>query len=77
VEDPDTHERIPFTIRFCPDYRPTHEMQPGTVLSLLKYERRDFDNCAAVAKDNLGYIFRRDKNGRPTITDQAATATTQ
>lgn len=65
VEDPDTHQRIPFMIRFCPDYEPTHEMQPGTVLALLKYERRDLDNCSEIARNELGYTFRRDQHGKP------------
>lgn len=65
VEDPDTHQRVPFMIRFCPDYEPTHEMQAGTILASLKYERKDYDNCSEIARNELGYTFRRDQHGIP------------
>lgn len=64
-EDPDTHQRHPFMIRFCPDYEPTREMQAGVTLTLLKYERHDFDGCASIGKRSLGYILERSQDGKP------------
>ena len=63
VADPDTQERRTFMIRFCPDYKPTEEMQAGTSLLYLKFERHDF--CEEIAPDNLGYALRRDDHGKP------------
>ena len=66
-EDPDTHQRQPFMIRFCPDYEPTREMQAGVNLLVLKYERHDLDNCATISKRSLGYIIERGKDGKPIL----------
>jgi len=73
VEDPDTHMRIPFMIRFCPDYKPTHEIEAGVILTYLKYERHDLDNCSEIAPDSLGYTLRRDEHARPVRFDATHT----
>jgi len=65
VGDPDAHQRVPFMIRFCPDYKPTVEIQAGVILSYLKYERHDLDGCSEVAPDTLGYTLRRDEHAAP------------
>lgn len=75
VEDPDTHQRVPFMIRFCPDYKPTHEIQAGVILSYLKYERHDLDDCSEVAPDTLGYTLRRDDHAQPLRFDTRRTTT--
>lgn len=75
VEDPDTHSRVPFMIRFCPDYIPTREIQAGVILSYLKYERHELDNCSEIAPDTLGYTLRRDEHAKPVTFDPGEAAT--
>jgi hypothetical protein len=67
VDDPDTHKPREFGVRFCPDYEPTHEFQPGVKLSYLKFQRHDFDNCWEIAPENLGYSLWRDNANKPII----------
>jgi hypothetical protein len=66
VQDQD-HEWNQFAFTFCPNYYPTHEIQAGVTLSLLKYEENTQDACMDVSKDNLGYILLRGEKNEPII----------
>ena len=49
----------PFTLHFCPDYRP--DLRVGFVLWWLRYEDRG--ECVSVARVDLGYKYKRDAQG--------------
>ena len=72
VQDRDSHEWNEFAFTFCPNYTPTHEIQAGVTLSLLKYEDDKEDACMDVSRDNLGYILRRGEHNEPLLADITA-----
>jgi hypothetical protein len=69
VQDPDNREWNEFAFTYCPTYHPTHEIQAGVTLSLLKYEDNKQDSCMDVSRDNLGYILLRGEKNEPILAD--------
>ncbi len=67
VKDPDTSTWNAFALTFCPNYEPSHEIQAGATLSLLKYEDNTKDGCMDISRDNLGYTLLRGENNEPII----------
>ncbi len=74
VEDPDTHQRNMFSIQFCPDWTPTHEMVAGVTLTRLKYEIYPEDRCVGIAKDSMGYTLLRDDQLNPILIKELVNA---
>ena len=75
VEDPDTHERNQFGVRFCDGYPISSEIQPGMTLDELKYEVDYPNRCYSIAADNLGYTWSVDENNQPIFSSFTAEAT--
>lgn len=66
--------RHQFAVTFCPDYRPTTEMQKGVTLEYLTYGRDIMLHCFEVGKPQYGYKLRRGENNVPIVTQAGQTA---
>jgi len=59
--------RHEFGLRFCPDYQPTDDIQPGGTLTYLAYIRDVSLKCYEVGKTQYGYAVKRREDNVPII----------